>query len=707
MSVGRSFAIRGLALAPIAIFVWVHHTVSEPLQQDAHLIHLNGVWQALETDELSTPPAESDPRWKPFRVPGGYTLQGFRSPDAWLHKDVEVPEALAGRELMLLLGDTRSGTGRLFVNGQFLGTTQKTAGGIKAELSGTDAWVIPVGILHAGNNRIDLGFHWGHLGQDGIVDARAFLGTRAVLEPFYRASEGLRRFVQHGAIAVMAFMMIFLGVVLYAEEVAERRRLYVCSLKLLGASLIYLLFNTGLAPGLATDSPIYFPMMYAAVMGLSYVFPEWAGAYSGVRSVFSEYGRYFIAVMAVVFLVVGATAGVRYLVVPYAVLSLYALAIIGHTVGLGLQWWLRGDSLPQALIGGAVVVIAFSGGFDLLRDLGLITGPRLFPIGLSFLTVTAGAVVAADVLRIAARGRELNRALQASNAQLELSNQSLRVALGKTEEASRLKTEFLATMSHELRTPLNTIINLPAGMLERMATIRVAACGSCHRGFELEGSELVSASTACPGCQGVGTLAVREEKQFRGEGTLLADSLERVQQQGVHMAALVEDVLMLRALEAGNARAHRQRVPIEGLLDEAIRRFEPLAQEAGIQIRKEVPSASSISGDGSMLSQVMRHLLANAIKFSTRGTEVVVAVEGGSAGATVVTVRDQGIGIAAEHHEAIFESFRQVDGSHTRKFGGAGLGLSICKKIVALHGGTISVESAPGRGSTFRLSFPG
>jgi signal transduction histidine kinase len=134
--------------------------------------------------------------------------------------------------------------------------------------------------------------------------------------------------------------------------------------------------------------------------------------------------------------------------------------------------------------------------------------------------------------------------------------------------------------------------------------------------------------------------------------------------------------------------------------------LDGMIEQAGIRVRVDVPpSGVTAQGDAIKLGQVVTNLLSNALKFSSTGSEVVLRAEQTAEG-SILSVADQGIGIAPENHDVIFESFRQVDGSSTRKFGGTGLGLAITRTIVGLHGGRIWVESALGRGSVFKVELP-
>lgn len=232
----------------------------------------------------------------------------------------------------------------------------------------------------------------------------------------------------------------------------------------------------------------------------------------------------------------------------------------------------------------------------------------------------------------------------------------------RLEEYSRLKAEFVANMSHELRTPLTAII-----------------------GFV----QLVEMS-----------------QQGEPIPPPYATAFERILRNGRHLLALIDDVLDVAKIEAGRMRIHREHFDVAEVVQGAFRELQSLARQRGLDYRLhlggEVPLAFS---DPLRLRQVLINLLSNAIKFTPQGS-VEVELEPADAGQFRLAVRDTGVGIDDRSLGFIFERFRQVDGSMSRAAGGAGLGLSIVRQIVGLLGGTVEVESAIGKGSTFTVRLP-
>ena len=228
------------------------------------------------------------------------------------------------------------------------------------------------------------------------------------------------------------------------------------------------------------------------------------------------------------------------------------------------------------------------------------------------------------------------------------------------EIASKHKSQFLANMSHELRTPLNAILgytelildNIYGEAPERMRTVQ-----------------------------------------------------ERVQANGKHLLGLINDVLDLSKIEAGQLSLSLTDYSIHDMVQGVHTAVEPLANSKKLLFKTEIPdNLPPAHGDDRRLSQVLLNLVGNAIKFTDAGEVAVKAAA--SNGTYTISVRDTGPGIAAEDQMKIFEEFQQADNSQTKAKGGTGLGLSIAKRIVEMHGGRLWVESSPGHGSTFSFTVP-
>ena len=252
--------------------------------------------------------------------------------------------------------------------------------------------------------------------------------------------------------------------------------------------------------------------------------------------------------------------------------------------------------------------------------------------------------------------RRLATDVDQRTAELKLRNAEL-------AEANAAKNSFLARMSHEIRTPMNGVI----GMTELLAETRL---DSLQRDY----TRIISRS---------------------------ADSLLHI----------INDILDLSKIEAGKLRLVTEPVDLEGLIDESISLLAPQAGKKGIALGAEVSPAMSsrLLGDGLRVRQVLVNLLSNAVKFTDKGQVLVRARQQRADQGRVVIrieVSDTGIGMEQQALQRIFDAFSQADETTTRRYGGTGLGLTICKNLVEMMGGEIGVTSRPGAGSTFWCEIP-
>ncbi|MBI5583448.1 MAG: PAS domain S-box protein [Deltaproteobacteria bacterium] len=298
--------------------------------------------------------------------------------------------------------------------------------------------------------------------------------------------------------------------------------------------------------------------------------------------------------------------------------------------------------------------------------------------------------------RVEAELSALNEALKQYTAELEQRvaerTAELNAARQRAESADRLKSVFLATMSHELRTPLNSIIGFTGILLQGLG----------------------------------GPLNAEQTKQLR-----------MVQNSGRHLLNLINDVLDISKIEAGQLKTVREPFDLGQTALKVIETMSPQAQKTGVTIQAEIPPGiKPVNGDQRRTGQVISNLLSNAVKFTPRGGKIRVKISrrqvdcqlspsGLYPGEVVsktepaqppdklktncleISVSDSGIGIKPEDMEILFEPFRQIDSGMTRQFEGTGLGLSISKRLVELLGGEIRAESAgPGNGCQFTFTLP-
>jgi signal transduction histidine kinase len=183
------------------------------------------------------------------------------------------------------------------------------------------------------------------------------------------------------------------------------------------------------------------------------------------------------------------------------------------------------------------------------------------------------------------------------------------------------------------------------------------------------------------------------------------DDLAAIERGAQQLLALVEDVLDLSRIEAGRMAVTLEPVDVAEAIRQALANVRPLAAAKGLTTTAPMPAdLPPAAADPKRLRQILLNLAGNAVKFTEKGTITISAstVDGQIA----IAVADTGIGIAPETLPHIFEEFQQADGSRSRRYGGAGLGLAISQRLAALQGGAIRVESAPGRGSVFTLTLP-
>jgi signal transduction histidine kinase len=228
------------------------------------------------------------------------------------------------------------------------------------------------------------------------------------------------------------------------------------------------------------------------------------------------------------------------------------------------------------------------------------------------------------------------------------------------EEASQHKSQFLANMSHELRTPLNAIL----GYTELMTD---------------------------------GAYGEPSEKML--------SVLKRLEANGRHLLGLINDVLDLSKIEAGQLVLELSDYSVQDIAQTVRSTLEPLAADKKLAFKVEVAAELPPGrGDGRRLTQVLINLVGNAIKFTDAG-EVAIRAEANN-GSFYVSVHDTGPGISAADQTKLFQEFQQADNAITKKKGGTGLGLAISKRIIEMHGGRIWVESQLGQGATFAFTLP-
>jgi heavy metal sensor kinase len=394
--------------------------------------------------------------------------------------------------------------------------------------------------------------------------------------------------------------------------------------------------------------------------------PSWAGGFLGKEIEEDEGGGHYVEVWS--------AGGARLLDA-----GTFALELPGspRTTGIGVARTMR---LPDGVVRVKTERVTIDGMEFLIRAAISETGVQrqvrslwlqLAAISLSVLILggIGGVVLAQRLLGPLARmadhaqritAEELHERLQVSvdGQELEQLRDSFNATLARLEASFGQLRRFTADASHEIRTPLTAL-------------------------------------------RSVGEVALQGEKSNGEYREVIGTMLEEVDR----LSRLADELLTLARAEGGEARYHFEPVDLRALGEEVVEQLLVLAEEREQALVLTGDAPVVVTGDRLALRQAIINLVDNAIKYAPEGTRVDVRVRLG-AGAAIVEVEDEGPGIAPEHAARIFERFYRVDASRSREMGGTGLGLSLVKHTVEAHGGHVELETAPQKGSTFRILLP-
>lgn len=286
-----------------------------------------------------------------------------------------------------------------------------------------------------------------------------------------------------------------------------------------------------------------------------------------------------------------------------------------------------------------------------VKIIGIIIGTALL------MSLMGSAVLKRQVNAHTFELRQINKEME---SRIEIRTAELAAAMDKAQAADHLKSAFLATMSHELRTPLNSIIGFTGILLQGLA----------------------------------GPLNDEQQKQ-----------LQMVQNSSRHLLALINDVLDISKIEAGELSLSFTSFELRSSIQKMMSIVAPLAEQKSIALISEISNdVSTITTDQRRLEQIILNLLNNAVKFTEQGhVKISCRVDNDH---YILSVSDTGISIQPKDIPGLFQPFHQVDTSLARKHEGTGLGLSICKKLIVMMGGNIDVQSQFGQGSTFSIRLP-
>jgi two-component system phosphate regulon sensor histidine kinase PhoR len=231
----------------------------------------------------------------------------------------------------------------------------------------------------------------------------------------------------------------------------------------------------------------------------------------------------------------------------------------------------------------------------------------------------------------------------------------------RQKRLERMRTDFVANVTHEIRTPLTSII----GFIE---TLQQGALDDRPQALAF---------------------------------------LKTIHQNAQRLNRLVDDLLTLSAIELGETQLQMEKVDVGRAVEQAVAVMTPQASEKAIRIAKEIPAGLPIiRADRDRLMQILLNILDNAIKFTPEGGKIDISADPGEGGRLTVRIADNGVGLPRGEIPRLGERFYRADKMRSRELGGTGLGLSIVKHLLQAHGGSLSIDSAPGLGTTVSLAFP-
>lgn len=319
--------------------------------------------------------------------------------------------------------------------------------------------------------------------------------------------------------------------------------------------------------------------------------------------------------------------------------------------------------LGRRSLAGAAVFLVLTALTAALAVAALIARVTAYPLTGGFLfIVTAVTVIVATPIIVYAQ--KIIRELRESGRVLKGLTEQLVYARDEAERTNETRARFLANISHELRTPLNSIIGFSA-MLEK---------------------------------ESFGPLGDRRYLTFA----------EDIHLSSVHLLDIINNILDLSRLESGSVTPDdEEEVDVADAISACIRIIRPLADEQRLRIvSMVVDDGTSLVMSDRMLRQVLLNILSNAAKFTPEGGEIRVATEFRPSGALVISVSDTGVGMSAEEIKIAMTPFGRIENVPGREHAGTGLGLPLVAAMMELHGGTLAIDSVPGRGTTVSLLFP-
>lgn len=642
-----------LSLVPVSLVAFAAVSGIPPSGDDALI--LTGDWQASPVQAGVEGPART------VHLPGNLSDSEITSNDVVLRKLVSLPPALQGRELTFAIGFVQEGIFEVFANGRRIGRRGELA--TNQLSSDSELSTFYVGVVEGSSVELMLRLHSYQVVNHGVLDPRLALGRTSVIEAWAFRGRSLRAMLEVGGLLTLCLVAGLLAVVRQLQpRQGQESGLFSGAFSLIGAALLYLAGISGFPLSLLLGPDGVQAVTLVSIMLLALAVIEFLEAYLLGRVTRFRRGARVVIALTALAMVGGALRSIDLAMQVYTVTIPLVFVAIVYGLWLLIRAVVVAKLRYAPILTVSLLLCAATGISDLMTDLDLGHLPPIYPLSVFNMAIVAAMVVVGEFVGLADENLKLSASLAVRNVELQ-------GALEQAKESDRLKGEFLAVTSHELRTPLNAIINIPLGILESVVE-RPGAAPS----LELELTDV-------------------------------SRLLRSVVTSGQQLHRVVEDLLDFSSLHAERLAINVASVQLGGLLETAHANSAALAKTGQVELLVHPVPSVSLVVDGERITQVIVNLIGNAVKFSAAGQRVEVRAE--VRGEEVrVSVHDDGIGIAPEFHQSIFEGFRQVDATRTRRFGGTGVGLALSQRLATLHRGRIEVASALGHGSTFTLVLP-